>query len=71
MEHGERLARLETLIESIRDEYLKDIKEQVLATNGRVGNLEQRASAHRVWIYVLWIAMGGVVTLLSSHLLAK
>lgn len=80
--HNDRLTRLETLLEVIRDEYLETIREQVTRTNGRVTALElrsniteQRATRHSAWIAFLWIAVGVVGsslgTLFAAHVFAK
>ena len=73
MLHGDRLTRVETLLESMRDEYLEQIREQVIKTNGRVTSLESRATRNAAWIGFLWIAVGAIATtfgtVLAAHIL--
>lgn len=64
--HGDRLTRVEVILQSIKDDYLVPIREQTERTNGRVTALESRATRNSAWIGFLWIALGAVSTALFS-----
>lgn len=68
--HGDRLTRVEVMLQSMRDDYLDPIREQVIKTNGRVTSLESRATKNSAWIGFLWIAIGVVATSLGTVLAA-
>jgi hypothetical protein len=79
-EHADRLTRIETLMESMRDDYLEGIKEQTERTNGRVTQLEARvntlsntATRNRTLISIMWAIFGGMAgaygAVLAGHIL--
>ena len=72
--HGERLSRLEAMLESMEKNYLAPIRDQVTKTNGRVGKLESKAERHGAWIGFLWVSVSVLAIFFSGvfvqHVLA-
>jgi len=72
-EHAERLVRVETLLESLRDDYLEEIRTQTKKTNGRVDALESkvgdiRTAAARVGVRmnVLWSVGAAILLFIAA-----
>jgi uncharacterized membrane protein YgdD (TMEM256/DUF423 family) len=79
--HGDRLTRIEVMMESLRDDYLEGIKEQVTRTNGRVTATESAivdlgkiAVRNRTVISILWTCLAGIALfmggLLAQHIVS-